>query len=1044
MPSEELKQAIALIRSGDLVGGRELLLEVLKTEPGNESAWLWLAQTFSSNRDRLVALEQCLKYNPKSQVALRALEALRAREPKVPQTEPAHPVSESPAPAPFEESLPRPPVQSAPPPFIMVDKETFETPEVPEPGEISLRDELFSEEVSPSLRRGRRRQPRFLALILVVVLAAAGVLVYLSTGGFTHPLMLFAPPPVPTLSVNPSATPSPSPVVGTRKVPEATPTATPTTIPTPTPLSFIQLSDDRQLISPANLQKVRPLGIIGDGAFFSPKSLLAKRRVEKVVVWDTIQNVELRSFTVPASVNDFGFSPDGTLLAASTDDLKIYVWTVSEGSLLQTLEYPQENQATIYENNPSSREYDRTVNLTFSPDGKYLLGRAVGLLAYWRLEDGQRMAFITARPEKVEEMWKGQQEAGPQAYEFTPLHSAVFSPDSTKLAISGYGGTLVFDVASGKLLVNQVDSVYGSSFTQFTPDSRMVLLAGAGYVKLLDAENGKLLHTFNGIQNGAPPVPAWFAFAPDGRSIYVEEDGECCSLLVFNQYDLKTYKLISTGPPAEAHHDLRFSPDGKITISGNVLFAGKNNQLTLPNGVGLYFTPDGRALLARVDEVTVVFGVSKSAPQVKLPPKPVKLGGTNEFGAPYIVGEITELNGTAILFAQRGLSKYNPKSWTLETVKEMVDYQANFGLAPVGRYVFFFTIDQQNKWSLWKSNGTAGGTASFWSNEKLGVEPPLVFGPGVKSTFSVVLGNNMLFFARKADAPTYTLWKTSGTPGGTQQIADLFLDFAPSQPPMYLTVSGKMLFFALQDREHGTELWVSDGTKSGTRMVKDIAQNGETMPRNLVDWNGTLYFVATGDNLHTALWKSDGSEAGTLQISEFTAAGDIYDAEQLTVSGDFLYMVLRKPGTTEIWKSDGSPEGTTRLWQMAKELQPPFPALTGAGGMLFFATPELWKTDGTEAGTVQVGSVKVELSPVALLPPLVTRLMVSIQGVVYFGGNDGEHGDELWQSDGTVGGTRMISELVPGTSGGSPDALTTAAGALFFVDNAGSFYVYQP
>jgi ELWxxDGT repeat protein len=70
--------------------------------------------------------------------------------------------------------------------------------------------------------------------------------------------------------------------------------------------------------------------------------------------------------------------------------------------------------------------------------------------------------------------------------------------------------------------------------------------------------------------------------------------------------------------------------------------------------------------------------------------------------------------------------------------------------------------------------------------------------------------------------------------------------------------------------------------------------------------------------------------------------------------------------------------------------------------------------------------------------------MVSIQGVVYFGGNDGEHGDELWQSDGTVGGTRMISELVPGTSGGSPDALTTAAGALFFVDNAGSFYVYQP
>ena len=45
-------------------------------------------------------------------------------------------------------------------------------------------------------------------------------------------------------------------------------------------------------------------------------------------------------------------------------------------------------------------------------------------------------------------------------------------------------------------------------------------------------------------------------------------------------------------------------------------------------------------------------------------------------------------------------------------------------------------------------------------------------------------------------------------------------------------------------------------------------------------------------------------------------------------------------------------------------------------------------------------------------------LFVEMGGVIYFAGNDGVHGWELWRSDGTVGGTYMIKDLREGSGGG--------------------------
>jgi len=75
-----LQQAIAAIKSGDKATGKRLLIdEVLKTNPRNENAWLWMTQVADADEDRLNYLRNALKINPDNDAARRGLAALQQK-----------------------------------------------------------------------------------------------------------------------------------------------------------------------------------------------------------------------------------------------------------------------------------------------------------------------------------------------------------------------------------------------------------------------------------------------------------------------------------------------------------------------------------------------------------------------------------------------------------------------------------------------------------------------------------------------------------------------------------------------------------------------------------------------------------------------------------------------------------------------------------------------------------------------------------------------------------------------------------------------------
>lgn len=342
---------------------------------------------------------------------------------------------------------------------------------------------------------------------------------------------------------------------------------------------------------------------------------------------------------------------------------------------------------------------------------------------------------------------------------------------------------------------------------------------------------------------------------------------------------------------------------------------------------------------------------------------------------------------------------------------------------------------------LWVTDGSPAGTVR--------VAGPLLLPDDDRSSVWIA-SRGVLYFVANDLTHGQELWRSDGTPAGTFQVADLRPGFSGSEPTE-LTEMGGRVFFTADDGARGPSLWTSDGTASGTRRVRDPlpASASHRGPALLRAVGNTLFFVAPVTRRRDGLWKSDGTSGGTSSLIDFPTAPLDPAFLDATVLGNRLLFVASEPGRGhELWASDGTKNGTRPLTRFNPAF--PFPIVltrerllpeTPLGSSLIFQADdgahglEPWVTDGTSDGTRLLRDV----CPGRCSGTTLAREEIGFvaHGLLFFSGHDGRRGFELWATDGTTAGTRLVRDLCRGSCGSGPLAFHAGDGKVFLLARDG-------
>ena len=337
-----------------------------------------------------------------------------------------------------------------------------------------------------------------------------------------------------------------------------------------------------------------------------------------------------------------------------------------------------------------------------------------------------------------------------------------------------------------------------------------------------------------------------------------------------------------------------------------------------------------------------------------------------------------------------------------------------------GRFIFLAN-DGIHGPQPWVTDGTPRGTRLLRDRCPGPCPGEPVLGP--------VLAGRLYFTADE-------LWSTDGTPAGTRLVRDICPEDCSSSPYPIFVVDNRLLF-AASDRENGRELWSSDGTAAGTVRVSDFEEEylwPDGFSGAVLD--GRLLFDGSDGEHGTELWVADGTPGGTGLVADVNRSdvGGSFPRSLLPLGSQVVF-AIPAAGGSELWKSDGTAAGTVRLRTFgADELDGASPegAFAEAGGQLFyFSHSAPWRTDGTAAGTFRLTGGNV---PGCCVP----REMRAVGSTVFFELQDHVFGlgTELWASDGTVAGTRLVLDIMSGAASSDPRDLTAFQGKLFFSADA--------
>ncbi|MGV3661547.1 MAG: ELWxxDGT repeat protein, partial [Prosthecobacter sp.] len=360
-------------------------------------------------------------------------------------------------------------------------------------------------------------------------------------------------------------------------------------------------------------------------------------------------------------------------------------------------------------------------------------------------------------------------------------------------------------------------------------------------------------------------------------------------------------------------------------------------------------------------------------------------------------------------------------------------------LRAAGNQLLFTAKDGLNGNELWRSDGTTAGT---WLVADIS--------PGAtdSSFFSFTVSGSYAYFMTSPDGignftgPGQEIWRSDGTLAGTFMLADIRQGYLPSTVSSITTDGSGGVYFSANNLINGFELWKSDGSSPGTQMVKDINPGtASSSPTALSMVNEVLYFSAI-TSAGTELWRSDGTEPGTHMLREMNA-GDAGSSPTniIGLGGHLLFNASNGGDGLELWAvaADGTAPRALRDAIPGTSNSNPQQFNVIHDKLCFTATEdytgmEMWVDDGT--GPRLLKDIKPGTgngaTGVVRLVETTQENSSTLTRTLFFVGDDGVLGGELWRTDGTTAGTYLIKDIFPGTSSSTPNNFVNVCGRLFF------------
>ena len=318
--------------------------------------------------------------------------------------------------------------------------------------------------------------------------------------------------------------------------------------------------------------------------------------------------------------------------------------------------------------------------------------------------------------------------------------------------------------------------------------------------------------------------------------------------------------------------------------------------------------------------------------------------------------------------------------------------------------LYFAAADADHGSELWSSTVKKNGTKLI-----------LDLNPGIAGSnpSNITLFNNALYFSANDGITGYELWKADQDGSNPVRLTNSIVGSAIDISAGFIVFQNH-LYFSYNDGVHGSELWSTDGTNAGTKLVKDIMPNSmSTQPSKFFIFNNKLFFKGLAPIDTQALYATDGTTIGTDSVYNCGEGGcngfTVFNNALYFISDDQIFSNLND----ELYISDGTKAGTRILKDLKSNGSGAVGYLVNSGNQLFFAGDdgqhgtELWKSNGTATGTVQVK----DITPGAVGSNISDIIPYNNNKVVFEAHVQGGNGT-VWISDGLSNNTIMLDTLI--------------------------------